>query len=96
MAGKPQKGVGILNREKTIMNQVGFRAIRNSLFALSLLTFASSALAGPLDEMSLDRWKLLRENEIYQLQIAEKYFREQNWKVALPEYEKFLTLYEKS
>ncbi len=52
--------------------------------------------AGPLDEMSLERWGKLREAERYQMQIAEKYFREQNWKAALGEYEKFLTLYEMS
>ena len=49
-----------------------------------------------LDEMSLDRWAKLRETERYQLQIAEKYYREKNWKVALSEYEKYLTLYEQS
>jgi len=45
--------------------------------------------------MSLDRWAKLREVERYQLQIAEKYYREKNWKVALAEYEKYLTLYER-
>lgn len=49
-----------------------------------------------LDEMALDRWALLRETERYQLNIAEKYYREQNWKAAADEYEKFLTLYESS
>jgi tetratricopeptide (TPR) repeat protein len=49
-----------------------------------------------LDEMSLERWAKLRETERYQLQIAEKYFREQKWKVAIGEYEKYLTLYERS
>jgi len=48
------------------------------------------------DEMSLERWKLLRETERYQLQIAEKYFREKKWKVAIGEYEKYITLYETS
>ena len=38
--------------------------------------------AGPLDEMSLERWGKLREAERYQMQIAEKYFREQNWKAT--------------
>ncbi len=64
------------------------------LAAVALL--ANFASAGPLDEMSLDRWKKLREAERYQLNIAEKYFRENNFKVALTEYEKFLTLHEKS
>ena len=54
------------------------------------------ARAEQLDEMSLDRWKELREVERYQLNIAEKYYREKNWTVGLAEYEKFLTLYERS
>ncbi|MEK6235482.1 MAG: hypothetical protein N2C14_12310, partial [Planctomycetales bacterium] len=49
-----------------------------------------------LDEMSLKRWTKLRETERYQLQIAEKYHREKKWKVAIGEYEKYLTLYEAS
>ena len=43
-----------------------------------------SASAARLDQMSLDRWKKLREVERYQLKIAEKYFGEKKWKVALP------------
>ncbi len=54
------------------------------------------AQAGPLDEMSLERWAKLREAERYQLNIAEKYYREKQWKVAGDEYEKFLKLHEKS
>ena len=68
-------------------------ALAGLVFALFLPVPAS---AGPLDEMSLERWKLLRETERYQLDIAEKYYRERNWKVALAEYEKFLTLHERS
>ena len=55
-----------------------------------------NASAARLDEMSLDRWKKLREVERYQLQIAEKYYRDKKWKVALAEYEKYLALYERS
>ena len=65
------------------------------LVALVALVLASPAVAARLDEMSLDRWAKLREVERYQLQIAEKYYREKNWKVALAEYEKYLTLYER-
>lgn len=58
---------------------------------------AAPALAqNRIDEMSLDRWKLLREAERHQLNVAEKYYRERQYKVALGEYEKFVTLYEKS
>ena len=40
--------------------------------------------------------KKLREAERYQLNIAEKYYRAADYKVAMTEYEKFLRLYEKS
>ncbi len=63
---------------------------------LGWLLLSSSALAAPLDQLPLDRWAKLREAERYQLQVAEKYYREQNWKIALAEYEKFLSLHEKS
>lgn len=49
-----------------------------------------------LDEMSLDRWAKLREIERYQMNIAEKYYREQNWKIAADEYESYLAKYEQS
>ncbi len=49
-----------------------------------------------LDELSLDRWAKLREVERHQMQIAEKYYREKNWKVAAAEYDKYLNLYEAS
>jgi tetratricopeptide (TPR) repeat protein len=54
------------------------------------------AVADELDELPLESWKQLREVERYQLQIAEKYWREQNFKTAAAECEKFLELYEKS
>ena len=67
------------------------------LGAIQLLTlFSAPARAARLDEMSLDSWAKLREVERYQLQIAEKYYRQKNWKIAMAEYEKFLTLYEQS
>lgn len=49
-----------------------------------------------LEELPLDRWKELTETQRYQLQIAEKYYREKNFKVAAAEYEKYLRLYEQS
>jgi len=49
-----------------------------------------------LDQLSTERWGLLRETEKYQLQIAEKYFLQGNYAVAAGEYEKFITLYETS
>jgi tetratricopeptide (TPR) repeat protein len=63
----------------------------------SLFWFGSTCLGQQrIDEMSLDRWKALRETERHQLNLAEKYYRERQYKVALGEYEKFVTLYEKS
>ena len=58
--------------------------------------FSDRAGADELDELPIDGWKQLREVERYQLQIAEKYWREQNWVTAAGEYEKFMELYEKS
>ncbi|NQT39556.1 MAG: tetratricopeptide repeat protein, partial [Planctomycetes bacterium] len=69
---------------------------RLCLAALAIAAMTSTATAAGLDEMSTERWAKLREVERYQLQIAEKYFREKNWKVALAEYEKYLALYERS
>lgn len=58
--------------------------------------FVATASAQRLDEMSLERWGKLREAERYQLNIAEKYYREKQWKVAMAEYDKFMSLYESS
>lgn len=70
------------------------------LFLLGLFVLGSGdALAQKkkqLDEMSLERWAKLREVQRHQIQIAEKYYREKNWKVAAAEYDKYLSLYENS
>lgn len=60
------------------------------------LAVSTGARADELDELPLEDWKQLREVERYQLQIAEKYWLEQNWKTAAGEYEKFMELYESS
>lgn len=68
-------------------------------FALAVMLFCALSgplQADPLDTISLERVKQLREVERYQLEVAEKYYREKNWKVAIAEYEKFLSLYEQS
>ena len=44
--------------------------------AAKLAAVSAAAQSGPLDEMSLDRWAQLREAERYQMNIAEKYYRE--------------------
>lgn len=78
------------------------RLCRWARVVLCCLTISLTGLSGqglhaaPLDQLPLDRWAKLREAERHQMQIAEKYFRDQNWKIALAEYEKFLSLYERS
>lgn len=68
-----------------------------AFIAAVLVANSSSILsADPLDTISLERVKQLREVERYQLEVAEKYYREKNWKVAISEYEKYLSLYENS
>ena len=88
-----------LRASKRAPRLVGFRAVagRRAFYAVLLLLggFASTASAA-IDELPPQRWARLREAERYQLNIAEKYYREQNWKVAAPEYEKFLSLYDQS
>ena len=72
-----------------------FRLIAFSLLAVAGLS--GTAAAQRLDELPVERWKNLREVERYQLNIAEKYYwKEKKYKVAAAEYEKYLTLYERS
>ena len=62
-----------------------------------LASHGSTAFAqNKIDEFSLERRKQLREAERYQMDVADKYYRERQYKIALGEYEKFVTLYEKS
>ena len=70
--------------------------IATSLAVAVALAVSASAAAAALDKLDLDRWAKLREVERYQLQVAERYFTQQNWKAALAEYEKYVTLYEQS
>ncbi len=72
------------------------RAHPGSAAILAALLLISSAAAGPLDEMSLERWAKLKEAERFQLTAAERLYRESQWKASADEYEKFLKLYEKS
>jgi len=76
--------------------QIARRILISLCLTLAGLASPIISLAHELDELSLDGWKQLREVERYQLQIAEKYWREQNWKAAAGEYEKFMELYEMS
>ena len=72
-----------------------FRFIARSMLLL-VLGANLNASAQELHEFSLDEWKKLREVERYQLQIAEKYWQQQDWKTSADEYNKFIELYESS
>ncbi len=61
-----------------------------------LFSFPTAANAQTLDDLLKTHVPKLREVERYQLNIAQKYFAEKKWKVAMAEYEKYLTLYEAS
>lgn len=66
---------------------------RRGLAALLGLLLTVPVFAGPLDELPVARWAKLREAERYQMNIAEKFYREKQYKVAASEYEKYLKLY---
>ena len=87
-------GLLIQNSNAAARIRRGFKRCVLCLATLALAT--TSTCAQSLDQMSLDRWKKLREVERYQLNIAERYYQEKKWKVAAAEYEKYLTLYERS
>jgi tetratricopeptide (TPR) repeat protein len=72
------------------------RATGMLVWLLVASAFVAPLSAAELDRMDLERWKKLSETERYQLNIAEKYYNDKEWKIAAAEYEKFLTLYERS
>lgn len=67
-------------------------------FLIFLLLSALSSLAelSTLQQIDVKTFEKMREVERYQIKIAEKHFLKGKHKIALAEYEKFLTLYEKS
>ncbi|YCM44539.1 tetratricopeptide repeat protein [Verrucomicrobiaceae bacterium 227] len=65
-----------------------------TLFAV-LSSMAHAALT-TLQQIEVETFEKMREVERYQIKIAEKHFLKGDFKIALAEYEKFLTLYEKS
>ncbi|MFM8274770.1 MAG: tetratricopeptide repeat protein [Gemmata sp.] len=69
---------------------------RALVVALAICACSALAPAGPLDEMPVERWAKLKEAERFQLNAAERLYREGQWKAAADEYEKFLKLYDKS
>ena len=70
------------------------RLLATCSFAL-LFSLPANALTD-LEQISVETFEQMREVERYQLKIAEKHYTSKNYKIALAEYEKFLTLYEKS
>lgn len=67
------------------------------LIALALLPAAADAARLTwLEQIPLESHGKMREVERYQMGIAEKYYIQEEYKVALDEYEKFLSLYESS
>jgi len=61
------------------------------------ISFVAPALAlDPLEQIEVETFGKMREVERYQLKVAEKFYTKGEYKIALDEYDKFLTLYEKS
>lgn len=67
-------------------------------FLLLILLLAQPLLGGlsNLEQIDLKAYEAMREVERYQMKVAEKHYTKGDFEVALAEYEKFLTLYEKS
>ncbi|MGI9239869.1 MAG: tetratricopeptide repeat protein, partial [Verrucomicrobiales bacterium] len=72
--------------------------IRLLLLALVLLACATNSFSqlDSMEQIDTATFGEMREVERYQLKIAEKYYLKGEYKIALDEYEKFLTLYESS
>ena len=67
-----------------------------SFSALLLFGSAHAQKLGSLEQIPVESYKGMREVERYQLKVAEKYYLKGEYKIALDEYEKFLSLYEAS
>lgn len=69
-----------------------------TLLVLSLLLRMApvSQALSPLEQLAIPTFEKMREVERYQIRIAEKHYKDGDFKTALAEYEKFLTLYENS
>ena len=68
------------------------------LFLIIFMAFASLShgALSTMQQIQVATFEEMRDVERYQIKIAEKHFLSGNFKVALAEYEKFLTLYQKS
>jgi len=65
-------------------------------FLFTAFSSLSPAALSTLQQIEITTFEKMRDVERYQIKIAEKHFLGGDFKVALAEYEKFLTLYEKS
>jgi tetratricopeptide (TPR) repeat protein len=72
------------------------RLIPRLLTLFLLLTHTALAALSDLEQIDLKTYEAMREVERFQIKVAEKHYTQGDFQVALAEYEKFLTLYEKS
>jgi TolA-binding protein len=107
MAGSTQKRVvrpnpgfaGSYPQARTTPVRFALLPVFTGLMLMALLVCALPAYGRKLErfeQMSLEAAKELREVERYQIRVAEKYYLKGDWEIAAAEYEKFLTLYERS
>ena len=61
-----------------------------------VVAFSLHAALGYLEQIPVETFTKMREVERYQMQIAEKLYLRGEYKAAMSEYEKYLTLYERS
>ncbi len=66
------------------------------ILCLQLLIPQNASALENFEQIQVKTFEAMREVERYQLKIAEKHYTNGNFKTALAEYEKFLTLYETS
>ena len=73
--------------------------MKHLFIALLICRLVSPALAASLtyvEQIPVDTFAKMREVERYQLKVAEKFYLKGEYKAAASEYEKFITLYERS
>ena len=69
---------------------------RGLIAALLLALTAAATALSTLEQIEVKSFEHMREVERHQLKLAEKYYTKGEFKIALAEYEKFVTLYETS
>ena len=70
--------------------------IRLSALVVLVCSFSVYAQLGYLEQIPVETFAKMREVERFQLKVAEKFYVKGEYKIAASEYEKFLTLYERS